>query len=185
MASAFSHAAVGLCIGTAFWRRGDGRTFWFAGAACAALPDLDVLAFRFGIPYESVFGHRGLTHSLVFAAFLGATVVATLFRTARTRPEQRRLWAYLALATASHGALDALTNGGLGVAFFAPFDSMRYFFPWRPLEVSPLGLRRFFSARGVVVLWSEARWTFAPAALFAAAVGAWRWSDRRAVTPAV
>jgi inner membrane protein len=43
----------------------------------------------------------------------------------------------IAVATASHGILDAFTNGGLGVAFFAPFDKTRYFFP-----VTPMKLRR-------------------------------------------
>src|SRR5215831_7502105 len=47
------------------------------------------------------------------------------------------LFAYLFLATASHGVLDAMTNGGLGVAFFSPFDTTRYFLPWRPIRVSP------------------------------------------------
>ena len=45
---------------------------------------------------------------------------------------------------ASHGVLDALTDGGPGVAFLAPFDDTRYFFPWRPIRVSPLW-RGFFS----------------------------------------
>src|SRR6266540_4876570 len=35
-----------------------------------------------------------------------------------------------------HGFFDAMTNGGLGVAFFAPFDSRRYFLAFRPLEVA-------------------------------------------------
>jgi membrane-bound metal-dependent hydrolase YbcI (DUF457 family) len=35
----------------------------------AMLPDLDVIGFRLGIPYEHMLGHRGFTHSLLFAAF--------------------------------------------------------------------------------------------------------------------
>jgi inner membrane protein len=66
--------------------------------------------------------------------------------------------------TASHGALDALTNGGLGVAFFAPFSNARYFFPWRPVEVSPIGVAPFFSEWGVRVLESELVWLWLPAA---------------------
>jgi inner membrane protein len=45
---------------------------------------------------------------------------------------------------ASHGILDAMTDGGLGVAFFSPFDDTRCFFPFRPIKVSPIGLS-FFS----------------------------------------
>ena len=69
--------------------------------------------------------------------------------------------AYFAAVTASHGILDALTDGGLGIAFFSPFDTHRYFFPWRPIQVSPIG-PGFFSARGVRVLASELRWIWIP-----------------------
>jgi inner membrane protein len=41
------------------------------------------------------------------------------------------------LLTASHGILDAFTNGGLVIALFSPFSNERYFFPWTPIEVSP------------------------------------------------
>jgi inner membrane protein len=91
-----------------------------------------------------------------------------------------RLLLFLFLATASHGVLDAMTTGGLGVAFFAPFDAGRYFLPWRPIEVSPLGVGRFLGARGVRVLASEALWVWLPAALLTAS--AWWLRLRRPVT---
>jgi inner membrane protein len=56
---------------------------------------------------------------------------------------------FLFVVTASHGVLDAMTNGGLGVAFFAPFTSARYFLPFRPVQVSPISLAAFFTHRGV------------------------------------
>jgi len=66
------------------------------------------------------------------------------------------------LATVSHLVLDSLTDGGSGVALFAPFENSRYFAPWRPIEVSPIGVD-FFSARGLVVLASEMIWVWLPA----------------------
>jgi inner membrane protein len=69
---------------------------------------------------------------------------------------------FLFLCTASHGLLDALTNGGLGLAFFSPFAQHRYFFPWRPIAVSPLSVSRFLAGRGFHVLWSELRWVVLP-----------------------
>ncbi len=80
------------------------------------------------------------------------------------------LLSYLFLATASHGVLDAMTNGGLGVAFFSPFDNSRYFLPWRPIRVSPLSFGRFFSARGYLILQNELLWIWLPAGLFALVV---------------
>jgi inner membrane protein len=113
-----------------------------------------------------VFGHRGFTHSLVFAAlFASAGLLA--FREDAYARERRRIWVYLSLATASHGLLDAMTTGGGGIAFFAPFVNERCFFPWRPILVSPMSIGRFFSERGVRILASEAIWVWIPAGIFA------------------
>jgi inner membrane protein len=112
-----------------------------------------------------VLGHRGITHSLAFAAVLAALVVALGFRGPRWTGRRPTLWLLLFLATASHGVLDAMTNGGSGIAFFAPFDDTRYFFPWRPIPVSPISLDRFLSERGLRVLQGEMLWVWLPAGL--------------------
>jgi inner membrane protein len=83
------------------------------------------------------------------------------------------LWAWFAVVTASHGILDALTNGGRGIAFFAPFSNHRYFFPWRPIQVSPIGVG-FFSARGLRALASESLWIWLPSAIMAASARLFR-----------
>jgi inner membrane protein len=85
----------------------------------------------------------------------------------------------LFLATASHGVLDAMTNGGLGVAFFSPFDNRRYFLPWRPVRVSPIAVTRFFTPRGLAILQSELLWIWLPAILLASLV----WMLRRKSRP--
>jgi inner membrane protein len=63
-----------------------------------------------------------------------------------------------------------MTNGGLGIAFFSPFDNRRYFLPWRPILVSPRAITRFFSPRGYAVFRSELLWIWIPAILFAGMV---------------
>ena len=73
---------------------------------------------------------------------------------------------FFTICTASHAVLDALTTGGLGVAFFSPFDSTRYFFPWRPIQVSPIGVERFFSEKGIKVLLSEFVWIVIPSTVY-------------------
>ena len=73
------------------------------------------------------------------------------------------MWSFFFLATASHGLLDAMTDGGLGVAFCSPFDTRRYFLPWTPIRVSPIGLGRFLGARGLAVLRTEFLWIWIPA----------------------
>jgi len=103
----------------------------------------------------------------VFAALLAGVVIFIWFRRGATSIGLLPLFTYLFLATASHGILDAMTNGGLGVAFFSPFNNNRYFLPWRPIRVSPIALGRFFSQRGYLILQNEFLWIWLPAGLFA------------------
>ena len=166
MASAFSHAVAAAALGVVFSRRGWPLRLWVLGAACAVLPDADVIGVPLGIPFGSLFGHRGLSHSLLSAATLAAVVVALSSRRIPGGVSRARLWLYFFLATTSHGVLDALTNGGPGIAFFAPFDNTRYFFPVRPVVVSPIGVRPFFSEWGLRVIESELIWIWLPCLIF-------------------
>lgn len=166
MASVFSHAAVALTLGRFKEGGKPPARFWWLSAFYAALPDADVLGFAFGIRYGDVLGHRGLTHSLPFALLCALVVVELAFR--RIGRFSRPWWGmvgYFFAVTASHGALDAMTDGGLGIAFFSPFDTTRYFFPFRPLTVSPIGVAPFFSAWGMKVVLNELLWIWAPCLL--------------------
>ena len=158
MCSVVTHPVVPIAL-TAFFPQEDvSSTVLLVGAACAVIPDLDVIGLTFGIRSPHMLGHRGLTHSIAFAAALGAILTYALFR-----HSQHNLWVvfvFLFVSTLSHALLDMLTNGGQGVALWAPFSTRRYFFPWRPIEVSPIGVRRFFSARGVQIMQSEFRWVW-------------------------
>jgi inner membrane protein len=133
-----------------------------AGVGASVLPDLDALGFRLGIPYGDLLGHRGLSHSMLFALLL-AVAAAMLYRTLRASPSAA--FAVVLISCASHGLLDALTSGGLGVAFFSPFSNHRYFLPWQPIAVSPLDVDLFFSEWGLRVLRSEALCVWLPCAL--------------------
>jgi inner membrane protein len=162
VASILSHPAVALGLKPWFQRTPLPPRIWLLGAVCTILPDADVITFRFGIPYGAMFGHRGFTHSLVFAALLSALLAGFSALFGVRRSSRLALFVYLFLCTASHGVFDAMTNGGLGVAFFAPFSPERYFFPWRPIRVSLIVVRNFFSARGLAILQSELLWVWLP-----------------------
>ena len=88
--------------------------------------------------------------------------------------------AFFAAITMTHGLLDAMTDGGLGVGFFIPFSAERYFLPWTPIEVSPIGVKQFFSARGMAVIRSELLFVWVPVlAALAGSKGLQRaWSRR-------
>lgn len=147
MPTIFSHAALGagLALGTSREAPPELRRplAWIA-AAVAATPDLDVAAFSLGIPYGDLLGHRGLSHSLVAAVAIGAVAWAVLLGLVpRADDIPRPGWRealVLVVAAASHGLLDMATDGGLGCAVLAPFSAERFFWPVRPIPVSPIGL---------------------------------------------
>jgi inner membrane protein len=166
MASAFSHAFVALALGRASRHHALPWRVLLLGVLCSILPDMDVAGLYLGIPYGDLWGHRGLTHSWLFAGLLSAALIGLWHRQdpAGTRAA---LFLYFFLCTASHGVLDAMTDGGLGVAFFSPFDTTRYFFPIRPIAVSPIGIGEFFSTDALRIFASEALWIWLPtSALF-------------------
>src|SRR5688572_26490030 len=121
MASNITHPLVGLAVGRLFFRERMPARFWIISAALSSLPDADAIGFHFGVPYESFWGHRGFTHSLAFAALAAGFSAFAFFPAARR--DARFGWRLVLcffVSTASHGLLDAMTDGGLGVAFFSP-----------------------------------------------------------------
>lgn len=162
--ASIGHVLLGMAAGRR-WAKDEplagAAPAMLAFSALAMLPDADVVAFKLGIPYAAPFGHRGAAHSLAVALAVG--LLAAALPPGRT--SRLRRFAFVAATVASHGVLDALTNGGLGVAFFWPFSAERFFFPIQPLPVAPIGAR-FLSARGLHVALVELAW-FLPALAYA------------------
>lgn len=113
--------------------------------AAALLPDADWLGYVAGVPYLDPFGRRGAAHSLV-AALAGGLLAGWV--------GGRRWGVLVGVAIASHPVLDAMTDGGGGVAAFWPFTDARGFLPFRPIPVAPLGAG-MLSERGVSVVLAE------------------------------
>src|SRR5258708_20089423 len=99
MPSVFSHAAASIGIGACFYRPGGPSRVWVAGALCSVIPDLDVIGFRFGIRYTDFWGHRGFTHSLLFAALLAGPALILGFPGARPNLTSLSLQPYLFLTS--------------------------------------------------------------------------------------
>ena len=163
MCSILTHPIVPVALSVYLPREAATSTLIVTGAVCSIVPDLDVIGFGFGVNYNDMLGHRGVTHSIMFAAALSAILSFTLFRNAQV--SYWVIFLFLFASTLSHTLLDMLTNGGLGVALFAPFSNERYFFPWRPIQVSPIGIDSFFSDWGARVIVSELRWVWLPSAV--------------------
>jgi inner membrane protein len=149
--ASIGHFIVGAAA--ARFARAGRRAFWSPIAAAAMwgglslLPDADVIGFHFGIGYADVWGHRGATHSFVFALAVGL-LVAVIARVVHLPAVRTGLIATGVVA--SHALFDTLTDGGLGCALLWPFSDERFFAPFTPLPVAPIG-RRFLSIEGLQV----------------------------------
>lgn len=176
MPSAITHAVTGAALSTLAPRRYRGVGLGVLLAALAAAPDLDVIGFRVGIPYAHPLGHRGFTHSLICALLVALPLTAFLTRGAPRRGRSEvGLLTVIFLAAALHGVFDMLTDAGLGIGLFIPFDDRRYFLPWRPVRTSPLGIAAFFNGDGIAILRNEMTWIWLPVATATAIVLGWRW----------
>lgn len=171
MPTIISHAAVPLALGIGLGGKRIPRALLAAGMLACMLPDADVILFRFGATYDGAWAHRGFSHSLGFAIFLGLVAAGGLRRFAPPPVA----FGFVAFSAASHGLLDMLTNGGHGIAFLWPLTDHRYFFDWRPIQVSPLAASRF-STKAAAIARTEVMWIWLPAILIGLAL---RLSPRR------
>jgi inner membrane protein len=155
MATIIFHGVAAASIITVFPIQKSWKIY-LLGIVGSMLPDIDVIGFYNNIPYGNLLGHRGITHSILFAFVYGA-VIGLIFH-----KMYYRATILLALCTLTHTLLDAMTNGGLGVALFAPFENSRHFFSFRPIAVSPLGIHNFLNSNGLSVLKNEFIWIGLP-----------------------
>jgi inner membrane protein len=167
MATIYTHAAVGLGLGVVFARRRLPWLFWGLAALLPVVPDFDVFSLS---PYGSLWGHRGFTHSLLFALLLGLVAAGLTFRYFRVNFWD--LLGFFFVVTASHGLLDACTNGGFGIPFFWPFDNHR-FGQWGPIQVQDIGFQ-FPDPRTSRSIRTELLWVWLPLAGVVGAVVAYR-----------
>jgi inner membrane protein len=151
--ASLGHIAVGMAASRVHDRTRD--LHWLSAlswAALSMLPDADIVGLPLGVAYAAPWGHRGATHSMMFAVAVGFGIgVAAWSRRSRA---PLVTWLLATAVLASHGLLDTLTDGGMGCALLWPFDRTRYFAPWRPIPVSPIGLD-YLSPYGLMVAITE------------------------------
>jgi inner membrane protein len=151
-----SHTVVAVAAGKSFAPNDVPSHFWILSIVCSIVPDVDVVGFYFGIPYGHFFGHRGFFHSPFFSLLLSFFIISVSFNNEAIFSKRWFFYfIFFFLISASHGILDAFTNGGLGIALLSPFDNSRYFFPLTPITCSPLGIRKWLSHTGMMVILSE------------------------------
>ena len=171
MPTVFSHIAVPIAAAVALGRVRVPPLMLLGGMLACVLPDLDGIAFKLGISYGTMWGHRGYTHTLGFALLVGFAGLA-LARFWKVPAWQGYVW--MALCCFSHPVLDMFTNGGIAIPLYWPLSDTRFWSPWRPVEVSPVSFSRFMSQRGADVLLSELKTLWLPLMAAALALFAFR-----------
>jgi inner membrane protein len=172
MATTYTHAVAGFGIAQIYVPGRRRWIYWLVAAVLSVFPDFDVFS---SAAYGAIMGHRGFTHSLVFALWLAFLTASLTYRLHRAN-----LWALTGvffLAAGSHGFLDALTRGGESIPFFWPATDQR-FGNWGPIPVSDLALE-IPDPRRSRALRSELLWVWIPTVVFVAAVAVWRFLRRR------
>jgi inner membrane protein len=162
--ASFGHVAIGMACGRAYSdERELAKKAAIVFSVISLLPDADAVGFLFGIKYADSLGHRGATHSILFALFVG---LASYVFAQRKKLRVNRTAAFVTLIALSHPILDTMTyGGGLGCALLWPFSDERFWAPVRFIPVAPIGLA-FVSDRGLQVMCAEIL-IFAPFWLYA------------------
>ena len=179
MPSWVAHAIAGIAVAAPFQTPDETRRFGITAALCTIVPDLDAIGRPFGYEdIELLGGHRGFTHSIVFAVLLGAAVAWGVFHGERSEGMRLRLWICFTLVTLTHGLLDGLTTKG-GIMYFSPFTDARYSFAWKPLDSSRYA--RPTNVLGTIgnLVRGEMTYVILPSMLFIAAVRRLRGPGRK------
>lgn len=166
-----THALLPVAVAIAFCNRPFPWRLIIVAAAASAAPDVDGLFKHFlGVMPNSIWNHRGATHSL-FVALAAGGLAVPFHRWLGVRPLSAGV--LVALAMASHGLLDMMTDSGLAVAYLWPVSSVRLFADWRPLHSTPVHLTHLASLLSARLL-SEVRQLIAPLFLAAFAIRGFR-----------
>lgn len=182
MPTIFSHIAFPIAATVALGRQRVPVSMLLVGMLATVVPDFDGIAFKLGIPYGGMWGHRGFTHTLGFALAMG---LLGLILAQRWKLPAWKACAWIALCTFSHPLADTLTNGGIAIPLFWPITETRFFSPWTPVEVSPIALKRLFTERGAAVIGSEIKVLWIPMISVAMVFFAWRnWFARKLMSAA-
>ena len=151
MPTIVTHAAVPLCLGLGLGLKVIPPRLLFAGVVLAMLP------------YGNVFGHRGFTHSLLFAFVV--PLLCVLIGRRWFKAGLIRCWLFLTVSLLSHSLLDSVTTGGKGVGWLWPWSDERFFAPWQVIKVAPFALSRYATPYGHQVITSELMWVWLPAVM--------------------
>ena len=178
-----THVALGAVVAHTAAHRRLGTRVLVVGAAAGALPDIDTFLSLSGDYFDELTLHRGITHSLFFAAVVGPLLGYAVWRLEKHGGTGRlRVWIVaLTLALLSHPLLDATTS--YGVQLLQPFSDAR-FAVWAMPIIDPVYTLVLLA--GCLIAWRRPTWKAAPIVALALSTGylayAWHLSEAAADT---
>jgi inner membrane protein len=171
MPTIYTHAIVGLGSAVVVFPHRRTWLFWVLSGFLPIIPDFDAFS---SAAYGTPFGHRGFTHSFVFALAIGVITAGLTFKYFKIIFWQLALF-YFAI-TASHGILDAFTTGGYGILWLWPFSDDRFGL-WGPIKVADIGFE-WPNPRTSRAVRSELFWVWLPTTLIVGALTSVRMLGR-------
>jgi inner membrane protein len=177
MATIYTHAFAGVGLASLLTPRPQRLAYWLLAGFLPVLPDFDSFSYA---AYGSLSGHRGFTHSLAFALAVGLLTAGVTFRYLHVRFWP--LFGLFFLVTASHGVLDAFTNGGFGIPFLWPFTDHRWG-PYGPINVSDIAFE-LPDPRTSRAVRTELLYVWLPLGVAVVLTEGYRWLRRRPEHPA-
>ncbi len=162
MPTSIGHSLSGIAVSSLFASRPHVLRVVFLCVLCSVFPDFDAVGLRLGVPYQHWLGHRGFSHSILFAVFLALIALLFILNSEKSLKKRALFFTAFFACVLLHDILDAMTNGGLGVAFFSPFSERRFFLPWRLIEAPPFSPRYLITSRGLAMMRSELVWVMIP-----------------------
>jgi inner membrane protein len=167
MPTVYTHAMVGVSLAYIGLGRRKGWVYWLSAALLPVIPDLDTLSVTSN---NSIWGHRGFTHSLAFAVGLG--LAATMLAGWYLRLGFWRSAALFSAIAASHALLDLFTTAGNGIALWWPMSDARAG-PLGPIPVADLGFDWPNPMRSPAIR-KELLWVWLPLAAAVFVIMLWR-----------
>lgn len=123
----FTHIVLGGCIGEVTAGKQVGRKAILLGVISQNLPDIDFLAYFWLDKTDNLLAHRGITHSVLFAALATLLLSFLATRVFNKRKIPVKYWLLLfGINLFVHIAIDGFNAYGVG--WGEPFDSHRYSF---------------------------------------------------------
>lgn len=172
MATLYTHAFVGVGLASVLTPRPKPLLYWLLAGFLPIIPDFDAFSTA---AYGSAWGHRGFTHSLIFALGIGLVAAGATYRFCHV--QFWPLFGLFFLISASHGVLDACTNGGFGIPFLWPFDERRWG-PYGPINVADIAFE-WPDPRTSKAVRTELIYVWMPTAVVVGLTELCRWLWRR------